>query len=177
MRITYYPTHVRMGAWIVGILFGYFMHNIRGRRVVMPKVRLSSLIFAQRIRYHNILLVPQKIVWLGWIVSLSMVFAVVFGNYPLQQIDDKTPALIGGLYHSISRITWSMALSFMIYACHFGYGGPINWFLSLPGWQPFSRLTYAIYLLHMPMMMIVGGQSRTSHYFSELNAVSTRVTC
>lgn len=115
----------------------------------------------------------QKTLWLGWIVSLSMVFAVVFGNYPLQQIDDKSPAIIGGLYHSISRITWSMALAFIIYACHFGYGGPINWFLSLPGWQPFSRLTYAIYLLHMPMMLLVGGQSRTSHYFSELNAVST----
>lgn len=46
MKITYYPTHVRMGAWIVGILVGYILHQIRGRRVILSKVniRLTSIL-------------------------------------------------------------------------------------------------------------------------------------
>lgn len=43
MQITYFPTHVRMGAWIVGILVGYALHQIRGRRVIISKVKISSL--------------------------------------------------------------------------------------------------------------------------------------
>lgn len=38
MKITYYPTHMRMGAWIVGILSAYLMHRVRDRRIVLSKV-------------------------------------------------------------------------------------------------------------------------------------------
>lgn len=29
MAKVYFPTHTRMGAWLVGILLGYFMHNFK----------------------------------------------------------------------------------------------------------------------------------------------------
>lgn len=110
--------------------------------------------------------------YLGWIASLAMVFGVIFGNYPLQQIDNKSSPLVGGMYHGITRVTWCMALGWIVFACHFGYGGPINWFLTLPIWMPFARLTYAIYLLHLCVMLYITAQVRTSSTFSQLNAVS-----
>lgn len=105
-----------------------------------------------------------------------MVFGVVFGNYPLQQLDNDSTPLIGGLYHGFTRVTWCMALGWIVFACHWGYGGPINWFLSLAIWQPFARLTYAIYLLHLCVMLYVTGQCRTSNSFSQLNVVNIQTT-
>lgn len=38
MALVYYPTHTRMGAWLVGVLLGYILHNHRGGRANIPKV-------------------------------------------------------------------------------------------------------------------------------------------
>lgn len=35
---TYYPTHVRMGAWLIGMLLGYYIHKNKGLHLKMPKV-------------------------------------------------------------------------------------------------------------------------------------------
>lgn len=40
MTTTYYPTHIRMGAWLVGVLLGYILHNLKGKSIKVPKVRL-----------------------------------------------------------------------------------------------------------------------------------------
>lgn len=172
MKVTYYPTHVRMGAWFVGILTGYIMHRSRNQRVVLSKVTMSynSLTSADQSKSLSMFFL-QFVIYLGWFAALAMVAAVILGNYPLQQLDTKSTPLEGGLYHGITRVTWCMALGWIVYACHFGYGGPINWLLSLSVWLPFSRLTYAIYLLHLCVMMYVTGQCRTSNTFTQLNAI------
>lgn len=38
MELTYYPTHCRMGAWLVGVMLGYVMHERRGRPVEIARV-------------------------------------------------------------------------------------------------------------------------------------------
>lgn len=172
MEYTYYATHTRMGAWIVGILAAYFMHRVRNQRIELSKVVSSYLISISDDNIHNsISISTQTILLLGWFAALGMVLGVVFGNYPLQQIDNESTPLVGGLYHGITRVSWCMALGWIVFACHFGYGGPINWLLSLPIWIPFSRLTYAIYLLHLCIMMYITGQCRTSTSFSQLGAI------
>lgn len=98
--------------------------------------------------------------------------AVIFVNYPLQQLDSKASALAYGLYDGLSRVGWAIALCYIIFACVHNYGGPVNWFLSYPLWQPASRLSYAIYLVHFPVIMLTMATTKTSDYFSELNAVS-----
>lgn len=90
---------------------------------------------------------------------------------------EATP-MESGIYTPVSRVLWSFFLCLVIYACVKGYGGPVNWFLSLPMWQPLARLTYAIYLVHMPIMLmtaasthrplIFSGQSIVSHFFFQL---------
>lgn len=80
------------------------------------------------------------------------------------------------LYDVFSRLLWAVALSYIIFACVHGYGGPINWFLSLEVWQPFSRLSYAVYLLHFYVMLAVTGSMRDALYFSDMFIVSLQIS-
>lgn len=147
---TYYPTHIRFSPWLIGVFCGYILHNCRNRTVRIP--RLINL--------------------LGWIISLALMATVIFANYPLVQPTKSLPALDHALYESLSRVAWALALSYIIFACVHNYGGPVNWFLSHPLWQPLSRLCYSIYLIHFPVLMVFQGTIKTSPLFSEAIAVS-----
>lgn len=96
---------------------------------------------------------------------------VIFSSYPLWQPDHNTTALENGIYVSMSRVAWALALSYLIYACVHGYGGPVNWFLSLSFWQPLSRLSYAIYILHFPVVLVVMASAKTAREVNELLGV------
>lgn len=90
-------------------------------------------------------------------------------------MDSKATPIHYGLYDIFSRITWAIALCYVIFACIHGYGGPINWFLGHPLWQPLSRLSYSIYLVHFPIVILTTATLKSSLYFSELSAVSVTV--
>lgn len=118
-------------------------------------------------------MIEQIVSIVGWLLSLAIMFAVIFGNYPLQQLDHTASTIEDAIYASFSRVAWSAAVAWQIFMCIHGYGGPINWFLSMPGWQPFARLSYSIYIVHMPLQLTLLAATRTSGYFSDLIAVST----
>lgn len=107
---------------------------------------------------------------MGWVVSLALMLIVIFANYPLIQVDSKATSIEYGLYDAFGRVAWSIALCYIIVACVQNSGGPVNWFLSHPLWQPISRLCYSIYLLHFPVVMVTMASMKVSLYFSELNA-------
>jgi hypothetical protein len=46
-------------------------------------------------------------------------------------------------------ILYILATNIVIYACHKGYGGYINEFLSLKFWIPLSKMALSIYLVSM----------------------------
>lgn len=94
--------------------------------------------------------------------------AIVFGSYPFYQIVPTTTPLQFGLYEAMSRIFWPMALCYIIFACRHKLGGPIDTFLSLPMWQPLSRLSYAIYIVHFPLLTLINSTKKTPSYFSEV---------
>ena len=58
------------------------------------------------------------------------------------------------LYDSLSRILWSLAMSFIIYACVTSYGGFVNEFFSWKVWQPLSRLSFCAYLIQVTIFII-----------------------
>lgn len=95
---------------------------------------------------------------------------VLFINYPLVQLDSTATPAMYGLYDALSRVCWSIALCYIMFACIHNSGGPVNWFLSHPLWQPISRLCYATYLVHFPVITVLMVSTKTSLYFSELSA-------
>lgn len=90
----------------------------------------------------------------------------------MQQMGHKGTPLESAVFTPLSRIGWTFFLCLLVYACLKGYGGPVNWFLSLPQWQPFARLSYAIYLLHMPIMLMEAASLHRPAFFSGRNIVS-----
>lgn len=85
----------------------------------------------------------------AWALSLAIMLTIVFVNYIFLQIKtSKNTPLENGLYDALSRVGWSIALCYIIFACVHGYGGPINYFLSHPLFQPLNRLGYTMYIFH-----------------------------
>ncbi|XP_058454323.1 nose resistant to fluoxetine protein 6-like [Malaya genurostris] len=151
MALTYYPTHIRMAAWLVGVILGYVLHQTKARRVRIGKI----------------------VVFVGWLASGVAMAAILFGDYPLQQPDtySKHPATVDAIYESTNRVIWACCISWIVFACVNGYGGPVNSFLSLSAWQPLGRLSYSMYLLHFPTQVMMTGTLKSTAHFNDIDAV------
>lgn len=107
----------------------------------------------------------------AWIVVISSMLVIIFGQYDLQQENFQDNSLIAdALYESTRRVSWSICTSWIIFACFHGYGGLVNQFLSLKFWMPLSRLSFCVYLLHLPIQMIYLSSIRSPQYFSNFRA-------
>lgn len=96
--------------------------------------------------------------------------ASVLGHYPYYQIQPMSSPFEFGLFEPLSRITWSISVCYMIFACIHDSGGVVNWFLSLSIFQPFSKLSYGIYLNHCYLMTVTMVSLKIPPYFDELSA-------
>lgn len=105
----------------------------------------------------------------AWLASLATMLIAICLTHPLEQLDSKFQPIHHGLYDGLSRVGWSIALSYIIFACAHNAGGSVNWFLSHPLWQPLSRLCYAIYLMHVPVVVAMAATMKTPFYFTHLS--------
>lgn len=105
-------------------------------------------------------------------LSILTILAIVFAQYPLMQEDFNSNHVIAdALYESLRRLFWCIAMSWIIVTCLTDHGGVVNKFLALPVWTPISRLSYSIYLLHLPLQLIYLSSNRTPQYFSNYRAI------
>ncbi|XP_055297735.1 nose resistant to fluoxetine protein 6-like isoform X2 [Sitodiplosis mosellana] len=70
-----------------------------------------------------------------------------------------------------ARAWWSISLCFIIFSCVNGQGGIINWFLSHPRWQPISRLSFNIFLVHQTVIWVILANRKVPLYFSDITQV------
>lgn len=179
MAVAYVPTHLRYSSWMIGVIAGYIFHSFREKTIRIPRVCVHFMRIyrtkdpsGKRWIIFFLFHLLQIFNLLAWGKSLLMMAAVIFAYYPYAQPNSDSTALEFGLYEALSRVAWSIALCYIIFACAHGYGGPVNWFLSHPLWQPLSRLSYSIYLVYFPVIIATTGSMKTPPYFTELNAVS-----
>ena len=57
----------------------------------------------------------------GWVVANGLGFAVVYGPYSQTQYTWKMVDRI--VYDAMFRLVWAIALAWVIFACHNGWGG------------------------------------------------------
>lgn len=146
----YSVTYTRIDSWMIGILVGYIMHKIEGKTVEMSKA----------------------VVTIGWTFSILGILFVTFGHYPMHQENYKdNPLVFDALFDSMKRICWCMSIGWVILACHLSYGGIVKRFLSLPIWLPISRLSFCMYLMHLPIQLIYLSSIRSPQYFSNFRAI------
>lgn len=137
---------MRASPYLIGILFGYFLHLSRGKEFKLNPIA----------------------VLLGWLVGLGLLFTCITSMYHAGSISTVQEAF----YVTLTRIAWPLGLCWVVFACMNGYGYLADSFLSSPLWQPMSRLSYAAYIYHMFIESLNGGITRTSTYFSDYHVVN-----
>lgn len=149
---TVYATHIRAGAWIIGMIFGYILFSIKNKQIAFNK-------------YVNVAM---------WILSFSVIISVIVGFYPFQQIiDNDTTSNLRAFYNSSSRLSFVLGLTWIIFACHkLKTGGIVNWFLCLPQWQFLGRMGLSIYLVHIFVQITFVSHQQLPGFLSDFNNVS-----
>ncbi|KPJ06931.1 Nose resistant to fluoxetine protein 6 [Papilio machaon] len=139
----YMNTLTRAPPFVVGMVFGNLLHTYRGKPVYISTILNLTL----------------------WALSLSLLLVVCYCTHPTMQPgwDNQT---VDSLINSFMRPAWALGLGWVIFACVHGYGGPINWFLTLNVWKLPARLSYAMYILHFSLMMIFNSSNTAPIYFT-----------
>ncbi|XP_030841026.1 nose resistant to fluoxetine protein 6 [Strongylocentrotus purpuratus] len=132
--IVYNKPYCRIPPYLVGMALGYVMYDIGNK-----KIKLSPVFVAA-----------------GWAIASALGIAVVYGLYDANRGASITTRAADIMYLTFSRFTWALALSWVIFACHYGYGGVVNDILSWNFWVPLSRLTYSTYLIHPIIQSLYG---------------------
>ncbi|RUS86151.1 hypothetical protein EGW08_006099 [Elysia chlorotica] len=122
--------YCRMAPYIFGLLLG---HAMRSNRVP----RLSKIGVA-----------------LGWLLCVTSVMATIFGVYRSYSHHHLTTVDAAAVYNSVKDVTFGLAVAWVIFACVSGNGGIVNTFLSWRAWVPLSRLSYCVYLVHIPVIYV-----------------------
>jgi len=143
----------RVPPYLIGILVGWYLFRTRKSQITLPKA----------------------VVALCWLYSTFTGLAVVYGLAPfLDQSQVVTlPSGLRILYGSLHRVTWAIALGWVVFACIKGYGGVVNRFLSWRGFIPLGRLTYCVYLIHLTYLGAFFAHSRKPMYYTTFNQVHT----
>ncbi|XP_011170992.1 nose resistant to fluoxetine protein 6 [Solenopsis invicta] len=96
---------------------------------------------------------PMGVELIGWILSIAIMFSVVYGLYP-----GNLTVTVSSVYAALGHTAWAMAVAFIVIQCCTGSARMIDGLLSLRLMYPLSRLTYCAYLVHPVIMMITTQQ-------------------
>lgn len=138
MGNVYIKPYCRIGPYLIGMLTGYAIHQTNG-----------ALSFTRRA------------VIVGWFAAVSAMLVVLYAMWNANTGVSLPPVAIAALYGAVSRTVWACGLAWIVVACMAGYGGYVSRLLSWRAIVPFSRLTYAAYIIH-PVVMAVFYGSRQS---------------
>ncbi|GMR61303.1 hypothetical protein PMAYCL1PPCAC_31498, partial [Pristionchus mayeri] len=141
----------RCQVYIIGMLVGWFLQTKK-------RMRINPIL--------NLVL---------WILSLALMLTLILGLHS-QTKGTLIPIFWRAMYSAFSKPAWALCLSWIIISCYYGYGGPINSFMSWDVWVPLGRLSYCGYLVHYPMINLVLAQVHDEIYFSSfIDFVITRL--
>jgi len=101
----------------------------------------------------NRISILQGVELIGWILSVAIMFSVVYGLYP-----GNLTVMVSSVYAALGHTAWAMAVAFIVIQCCTGSARMIDSLLSLRLMYPLSRLTYCAYLVHPVIMMITTTQ-------------------
>lgn len=146
--LVYIKPYCRIGPYLVGMGLGYLLHLQKG---------------STRKPHWIVMLV-------GWCVAIFFALSVVYGPY---RAFKKNPVPFtkfeNVLYGTFSRFAWGLALAWVTYACHLGFGGLVDKILSASFWIPLSRLTYTAYLVHPIVLFVFFGSFETVLAYSDIH--------
>lgn len=148
LTVYYHSSLARATPFVFGIMIAYVMFLLKQR---------------------NSKITSKPYMLMHWIISAGLLIAPFVGTYTVYNTETSETTL--NLFLGWHRSAWSLGIGGMIFACAQGFGGPVNWFLSLDLWTVPARLSYAIYLLHYPIMFTLAGSRLSPVYYTNLEVI------
>ncbi|XP_037519333.2 nose resistant to fluoxetine protein 6 [Rhipicephalus sanguineus] len=107
-----------------------------------------------------------------WCIALFCGLFCLFVKHLWYRSDGRASEPIRMAYAFTDRILWSVCVSWFVFACATCRAGPISRFLSWEGLLPLSRLSFGVYLLHLPIQTLSYYIARERTFFSHYTMVS-----
>lgn len=93
----------------------------------------------------------QCVALLGWVIALGCVSAVIFGTTH-ENRGHKNSLSVDALYNSLSVLTWSLGVAWIIFACNTGYGG--TWISTSLNNNVRNGITFHVFTLVLAVSLI-----------------------
>ncbi|XP_037559610.1 nose resistant to fluoxetine protein 6 [Dermacentor silvarum] len=108
----------------------------------------------------------------GWCIAASCGLCCVFMKLAWYKSPNPT-SKAGNLIAAFSdRAMWSIFLAWITLACSSGRGGFVGQFLSWNLFVPLSKLSFGVYLIHLPFIELLQHSSRERLSWSHFNQVT-----
>ncbi|XP_072167771.1 nose resistant to fluoxetine protein 6-like [Diadema setosum] len=148
-NMVYIKPYCRVSPYLVGMMLGYIIQRIGKRKLTLKSVVVAG----------------------GWITAIILYMVVIYGLYNVYRGASTMSLAASVMYITFSRFIFALSVAWIIFACHYGYGGVVNDFLSWRFWTPLSRLTYSTYLLHPVIQQVYAYGSATPIHLSIFNYI------
>ncbi|KAH6934098.1 hypothetical protein HPB50_020036 [Hyalomma asiaticum] len=109
---------------------------------------------------------------LGWCVSVGCGLTSVFWKLPWYRSVSPTSVTTSLFVAFFDRILWSVFLVWLTLCFASGRGGYASKFLSWNVFVPLSKLTFGVYIIHMPFIQLMLYASRERVVLSRFNMVT-----
>lgn len=130
----------------MGVMMGVYMRHVKNTRPVVISRRVNILI---------------------WVLALGLMHSCMwYRGSALLYWEIVAKAFC----FTISKVMWCASLSWITYACFFGYGGVVDWFLSSSFMQIGAKLVFCIYLTHILVIVNYAGGIKYRSSFSDWQA-------
>ncbi|XP_029844649.3 nose resistant to fluoxetine protein 6 [Ixodes scapularis] len=111
-----------------------------------------------------------------WFISLFCGAACILLRHHWNPGTIKTGATENIAFAFFDRLMWAAVLAWLAFACATGKGGFIGTFLSWGAFVPLSKLSFGIYILHMPYFVTSYYVARERMFYSFYTVISKTIS-
>ncbi|KAL1424909.1 hypothetical protein MTO96_019771 [Rhipicephalus appendiculatus] len=108
----------------------------------------------------------------GWYGTVACALFCVFVKFAWYTSPDPVPMGVKLLAAFFDRILWTLVLAWITLACSTGRGGVLSKLLSWNAYVPLSKLSFGVYLIHVPFLHLWFHSSRERRYWSVFNQMT-----
>lgn len=138
-RHLYIPSYMNAGSYFIGIVVGFMVPHYRGKVLDARTKRFLSYMF--------------------WLVPILGMANIELSNI-FYFFEFEKPALWISLFSIVSRIIWGFLGVSLVLAALFKTSKFCSKIVNADIFQPLGRVTYCIYVVHLPLMRVFGGGNK-----------------
>ena len=134
----------RIGAYMVGLLFGFMYFEFRNRdRYQQLKYSFGARFFSRVDRAHGF---RRVLFFLGF----ALTFVIVFSQHDAYKCMGKCwNTSQNAFYNGLSRVLFVLGMALATSGALVGHNSFLQTLLGGDVWEVFSRLNYSVYMIHM----------------------------